>query len=361
MQKVFVTGGAGFIGRHLIQALVEQGHEVTCLMRSTSRLKLLEGLPIQIAKGDVTDIDSLRAALAGYDVVYHLAGLTKALSLRKLLDVNAAGTHNVIQTAAARTNPPVVILVSSLAVAGPSPANQPREPHETPCPVSNYGASKLAGEIAAASLASQVPITIVRPPIVFGEADMLSLELFQPVVTFGVHTVPGMAARNYSLVHAGDLSQLLLLAAERGRRLKASDRPLDWRRWSEADGNRQSMLIDAGFPAANGQGIYYAADDEQPTFAELGRLIATAAGRRRCLVLHTPDAVVRGLGLAGEGLGKLLGKPMSLNRDKAREATAGHWTCSTATAKAELGFAPAAPLIERLRQTVAWYREQGWI
>jgi nucleoside-diphosphate-sugar epimerase len=321
----------------------------------------LEGLPIQIAMGDVTDIDSLRAALAGYDVVYHLAGLTKAMSLRKLIDVNAVGTHNLIQTAAAQTNPPVVILVSSLAVAGPSPANQPREPHETPCPVSNYGFSKLAGEIAASTFAGQLPITIVRPPIVFGEADMLSLELFHPVVAFGVHTVPGMAARNYSLVHAADLSQLLLTAAERGSRLAANQRPSNWQHWVEANGNRQALVNDAGFPSAHGQGIYYAAADEQPTFAELGRLIAKAAGRRRCLVLHTPDAIVRGLGLAGEGLGKLLGKPMSLNRDKAREATAGHWTCSTATAKAELGFAPAAPLLERLRQTIDWYREQGWI
>lgn len=361
MQKVFVTGGAGFIGRHLIQALVNQGHEVTCLMRSTSRLKLLEGLPIQIAMGDVTDIDSLHAALAGYDVVYHLAGLTKALSLRKLIDVNAVGTHNLMQAAAARTNPPVVILVSSLAVAGPSLANQPREPHESPCPISNYGFSKLAGEIAAATFAGQLPITIVRPPIVFGEADMLSLEIFQPVVTFGVHTVPGMAERNYSLVHAADLSQLMLAAAERGQRLAACDRSMDWRQWSEANGSRQDLIASAGFPAAHGQGIYYAAADEHPTFADFGRLIAQAAGRRGCLVLRTPDAVVRALGMAGEGLGKLLGKPMSLNRDKAREATAGHWTCSTATAKSELGFAPAAPLLERLRQTIDWYREQGWI
>jgi nucleoside-diphosphate-sugar epimerase len=78
-------------------------------------------------------------------------------------------------------------------------------------------------------------------------------------------------------------------------------------------------------------------------------------------VLRTPDFVVRGLGWGGEMLGKLLGKPLSLNRDKAREATAGHWTCSAATAHADLDFTPAAPLLDRLRQTVDWYKEQGWI
>ena len=337
MAKCLVTGASGFIGTHLVRALIERGDDVTCLVRQTSRLAALEGAPIRMARGDVTNPDSLPAALAGCNVVYHLAGLTKALSPDDLMRVNAAGVENLMRAAAAQPTPPVVVFVSSLAAAGPAVDGQPREPHEPPQPVSNYGKSKLAGEIAAMKYADRVPLTILRPPIVIGEGDLLALDLFHTVSTFRIHLVPGWTPNRFSVVHVADLVRAMILAAERGERVSKST------------------------GGTNGKGIYYPADPEVPTFAEFGQLIAHGLGRKRVRILHTPYAVAYVLGALSEMAGKILRKPMSMNLDKAREAVAGSWVCSPRTAREQLGFQPGAPLQDRFRQTAQWYINEGWL
>src|SRR5580692_8445267 len=100
MSKVLVTGASGFIGFHLIRALVEQGHAVTCLVRKKSSLDRLAGLDFRRAEGDVCDADSLARTVAGQDAVYHLAGLVKAARVEHLYQVNSEGTANVARACA---------------------------------------------------------------------------------------------------------------------------------------------------------------------------------------------------------------------------------------------------------------------
>lgn len=347
MAKCLVTGASGFIGTHLVRALVERGDEVSCLVRRTSKLSAFADLPIRFAEGDVTDAESLTAALAHCDVVYHLAGLTKALSREDFDRVNADGIDNLMQAAARRSSPPVVIFVSSLAAAGPAINGAPREPHELPRPVSNYGKSKLAGEIAAVNLAGRVPLSILRPPIVIGEGDVFSLDLFHSVSAFRVHMVPGWRARYFSVVHAFDLVDAMIAAAERGRRVPGMAYKV------------QNGLVES--IEGKGQGIYFPTDPETPDFAEFGRLIARGLGRKDVICLPTPPLAVHATGILGEALGRVLGRPVTLNLDKAREATAGDWTCSPRTANLELGFQPKASLADRVRQTAQWYVQQGWL
>ena len=77
--KALVTGGTGFIGSHLTEALIEKGVHVRCLRRKTSDLKWLKGLPIEFVHGDCNDKTSLEKAVQGVDWVFHLAGVTKAI------------------------------------------------------------------------------------------------------------------------------------------------------------------------------------------------------------------------------------------------------------------------------------------
>jgi nucleoside-diphosphate-sugar epimerase len=336
MSKCLVTGASGFIGAHLVQALVARGDDVACLVRKSSRLEALAGLPIRFVYGDVTQPDALPAAVAECDVIYHMAGLTKALTRAALDRVNVGGTINLMQAAAASASPPVVVLVSSLAAVGPSVDGVPREPHDPCQPVSNYGRGKLAGERAAAELADRVPLTILRPPTVIGEGDTLSLSLFRSVALFRIHLVPGYRTKCYSMIHASDLAQCAIAAAERGKRVEA--------------GNH-----------ASGVGIYYPADAEMPTFAEYGRLIARGFGRSGVFCIPTPLAAAWVTGAMGELLGQILRRPASMNFDKAREASAGNWICSPQSAVEDLGFRPAAPLADRFRQTCEWYRREGWV
>jgi dihydroflavonol-4-reductase len=335
--KALITGASGFIAAHLAATLVARGNRVTCLVRPTSCTDRLDSLAVKLAYGDVGDPASLVAAMRGVDVVFHLAGLTKALAYEQLLRVNELGTLNVARACADQTSPPVLVLVSSLAAAGPSPTDRPRLETDPACPVSNYGRSKRAGELAAVRFADRVPVTIVRPPVVFGEGDSSMLPMFRPIKWLRVHLVPGFTERLVSMIHAVDLVAGLIAAAERGERVAVA-----------GDGN----------PA---QGYYFMAAERSPTFAEWGQLIARSLGCRRLRVVRAPELLSWGLAGANEAWARLRRRPHIFNLDKIREATAGSWVCGADRARRDLGFAVGADLESRFAQTTRWYRSQGWI
>ncbi len=338
MTKVLVTGASGFIGTHLVAALAERGDEVSCLVRKTSQVDRLKEMGVRLVIGDVTDPACLPAAVAGQEIVYHLAGRTLALKRRQFYDVNRLGVAQIAKACAGQRRPPVLVYVSSLAAAGPAIDGRPRVESDSPSPVSHYGRSKRFGEYVAESFAYRVPTTVVRPPIVLGEGDRLGLPLFRSVVRFGIHLSPGFKSQRFSLIHADDLVQLVMLAAERGKRLP----PLGQR----------------GEP--NGHGYYFAACEQDLTYADLGRLVAESVGRR-VLVIPTAMPVVRTVAAVGEAISHVRQQPLVMNLDKAREIAAGSWLCSAQAARDDLGFAVGAPLLERLRQTAEWYQREGWL
>lgn len=339
MAKVLITGASGFIGLHLASALATRGDEVTCLVRRTSQVNGLRHLGARLVYGDITEPESLTAAVAGQQFVYHLAGLTLALTKRHFFRVNQAGVHNIAQTCAAQSNPPILLVVSSLAAAGPAVGGQPKIESDPSLPVSSYGRSKRAGEQDAELFADRVPTTIVRPPIVLGEGDRLGLPMFNSVDKFGIHIVPGLGRHRFSLIHADDLVELMILAAERGKRLPPLGRN--------------------GSPA--GQGYYFAACEEDLVYDDLGHLLGAALGRHKVFPLHIATPLVWTVAAAVEALSQIERQPLYMHIDKAREVTAGSWICSPRQAREDLGFAVKAPIAERLRQTAQWYRNEGWL
>jgi len=337
-RPVLVTGASGFIGRRLVRRLLECRCRVSCLVRTDSRVDELRSAGAQLITGDVTDRGTVERALAESHAgtVYHLAGLVRAHRRDDFMAVNAGGVGTLASACADRAHPPVLIVVSSLAAAGPCSAGHLRVECDVPAPVSDYGRSKLAGEQAAAGHAAVVPISIVRPPIVFGPGDRGVLEVFRSIARWGLHVVPDRGDYRYSLIYVDDLVEGLLLIAEKGERLSPGGTP-------------------------DGTGVYFIAGDDRPTFAELGRAMAAALGRKPPVVIHLRAPLARLVGMGGDASSWIRRRPGWLGRDKIAEAMAGSWACSSAKARASIGWSTAGSLPDRLAQTARWYREAGWL
>jgi nucleoside-diphosphate-sugar epimerase len=224
--------------------------------------------------------------------------------------------------------------VSSLAAGGPAPCETARTERDGAQPVSAYGRMKLACEEAARAQAARVPVTIVRPPMVIGEGDRWALGLFTSAQK-GLHVVPSRAPSRVCLIHAADLAPVLVRAVERGARAGVA-------------------------PDAEHTGVYYAAADDRPLYAELGAWVAAAMGVAPPRVLRLPSALSWAAAAVSEAVARVRDRQTILNLDKWREATAGSWLCDAARARAELGLA-CAPTSERLAETAAAYRAVGWL
>ena len=338
MKRCLVTGASGFIGEHLTEALVARGAEVRCLVRATSRVQLLQDCGAELVRGDVGDADSVARAVDGVDVVFHLAGATCAFSEADLLRVNRDGTAHVASACAAAGEPPLHLVVSSVAAAGPADRGSVLTEKVPAHPVSMYGKSKLAGEVAAESQAHRVPTTIVRPGIVFGPRNRETLPIFRTISRLRCHPVVGWRTPPLSLIHVEDLVELLIKAAESGQRIPAApaDREL-------------------------GDGIYFACDEQHPDYGQWGEMIKQASGRPHAptLPLAAPAAwLAAGV---SELIARTRRRPNNFNLDKIREARASSWACSGEAARRDLGFRPAEPLTTRTEETVRWYREHKWL
>jgi len=338
IQSVLVTGGSGFIGRNLVLELVRRRCRIRCLVRATSQIEHLRQIGADICIGDVSQPDCLREAASGVDTVFHVAGLIAAPRAERMMRVNGEGTWNVAQACAAQAKPPVLVTVSSLAAAGPVPDGSIRRESDPPLPVSHYGHSKRAGELAVRAWSDRVPATIVRPGIVFGPEDRLLLPMFRSIAGLGIHPVPTFDPPPLSLIYVQDLIEILLRAAERGTRIGPDD---------------------TGESAA--AGCYFACSDEHPTYSELGRLVADAAGRRHLFLFHMAEPLTWLVAGVAELFARLTRQPIIVNLDKMRESIQPSWAASPRGIRAELGFAERFSLRQRICQTVAWYREHGWI
>jgi dihydroflavonol-4-reductase len=335
MRTALVTGATGFIGRHIVAGLLDRGVAVRAIVRSPGKAGHLAHDGVERVEGSLAEIAGWQQSIAGCDAVFHCAGLVAARRRADLTAVNGDAVGRLADACAAVESPPVLVHLSSLAAAGPAPRNGIRDEADPTQPVSAYGVSKLTGDGELAARAGRLPVTIVRPGVVFGPHDANVAAMFQSIQWTRLHAMMGFRSPRLSLVHVTDLVSLVLGAATRGTRLPARDH------------------------APAGAGIYHACDDREfPTHAALGRKMARALGTF-AIVLPLPLTVAVPTAFAIEAFWNLRGQPSIVSPDKIREAIAPSWAASAARARRDLGFAPAASLDERLAETVRWLRENG--
>jgi nucleoside-diphosphate-sugar epimerase len=321
--RALVTGGTGFVGRHLVDALLRRGDAVTVLVRTAAKARGLSERGVAIVSGSLDDPAVLRVASANQDVIYHLAGLVAARNEVEFLAVNRDGTRRLL-AAAEESGRPRIVYVSSLAAAGPAARGDVHRGSEPPAPLTAYGRSKLAGEEIIRSGA--LPWTIVRPPAVYGPHDTELLTVFR-ATRFGVVPVFGDGAQELSLVYAPDLAE---------------------------------ALAAAGTTDATLGGTFYASHREVVTSRQLVQAIATATGRS-ARVIPLPRWLADGALTITGAAARLSGSATLLTRDKAREFFAEAWTCDPSRLEEATGWRAAHDLASGTRATAEWYRSAGWL
>lgn len=322
--KILVTGGTGFVGGHLIgELLAAGGNDVTALVRDNAKLAACSFAgTVAALPGDLLSSPPLPEDT---EVVFHLAAVTKAVSSGEFTRVNLEGTRALMAKLRPLKKLRKVVLLSSLAAAGPNRDAEPLR-EETPAePISRYGRSKLAQEeIVAAHCPA--PYVIVRAPIVFGPGDMDMLDVFR-IISRGIIPVLGRARRRYSLVYVKDLARGMIAAAF-------------------------SACQNETFYIANAEAV------EWQAFMEQISLLLNGKKARRIVI---PEALGRVLAEFSEMRIRAFGNKAIFNRDKFNEMKSPAWVCSPAKIEALLHFQPRVPLPAALEETISWYRERGFL
>jgi len=197
---------------------------------------------------------------------------------------------------------------------------------DPPRPVTPYGASKLAGEKEALSWSDRAPVSVVRPPAVYGPGDTQVLGFFRTVCW---HLKPyfGPPTAKLRLVYVDDLVEGLILAAEK----------------QQAIGE-----------------VFYIAEDKDLTWLELENIIAQEA-ETWAIPVRIPRWFVRSVAAVSELAYKPTGKTPALNRHKAEDFLQQNWCCSVAKAMRVLGYRCQFPCAKGAAITIKAYREKGWL
>ncbi|MBI3243432.1 MAG: NAD-dependent epimerase/dehydratase family protein [Chloroflexi bacterium] len=219
--KIFVTGGNGFIGSHLVPKLVERGHSVTCLVRDPAKAGKLAQEGVTLAKGDVTDRASLREPMRGAEVVFHLAGWYVLGNIDKanMQAINVDGTRNTLEVAV-ELGVPKIIHTSTVGVFGNTHGKIVDETYRAGKEAmgSEYERTKWAAhyEVAVPLQQAGAPVIIVQPGGVTGPGDTSALAsayefyLGRTPIMFGETSGPTWA-------YVDDIAEGHILAMEKGR------------------------------------------------------------------------------------------------------------------------------------------------
>jgi nucleoside-diphosphate-sugar epimerase len=322
-----VTGANGFVGSHLCQNLLANGYHVRGLVRATSNLQFIEKLNLELIYGDISNPLSLPPAVSGVDYIFHPAGLVRARNRETFFRVNQVGTRNLVESVLKHnTNLKRLVHISSQAAAGPSDSLKPKTESDPPNPVSAYGDSKLASENEVLESKDKIPVTIIRPPAVYGPRD-IDIYKFYKIAKLGINPRLGVEPHYVSLVHVADLVECIRMAAENDK--------------------------------AAGQTFFAANRD----YYDIDHLIGIMADcmNSKTVDIAIPVGVARCLAFTIEKIFELLNKMPPLSRDKLNELAQKYWICSSDKAANLLGWTASVPIKKGIEETYKWYKENRWL
>ncbi|TNF37881.1 MAG: NAD-dependent epimerase/dehydratase family protein [Deltaproteobacteria bacterium] len=330
-QRALVTGANGHVGVNLVRAARDAGYAVVALVRPTSDLRGLDGVDVEVRRGDILDPASLRAAAEGCDVLFHAAAAHKTWSrdpAREILAPAVEGTRNAVEAAAAAGVRRVVYTSSSNTIGfsrGPTPLSE--ADHADPAAYRvPYVKAKIAAERAAFETAARLGVDLValNPTGIMGPGDHRITPTTAHAVGLFNGAAPVFAAGGVNLVDARDVARAHVLAAERGR-----------------------------------PGERYLVGGDNLTWSEVADHVAALTGRRP-KVLRLGRRPLTAIGAVLELAARVTGKPPALSRAVIADGLDRFIWFDSGKARRELGFEPADGGAV-LRATLRWLLGTGHI
>jgi dihydroflavonol-4-reductase len=324
MKPTLVTGATGFVGWHVARQLLDRGDAVRALARDPSKLRELDG--VEAIRGDLRDADSLKRAVEGCGVVYHVAADYRLWTRdpQDMFRSNVEGTRNLLD-AARRAGVERVVYTSTVGCMG-FPKGELgdeqtavcREDMTGPYKFSKWDAEQVAIEFAAMGF----PVVIVNPTAPVGDHDFKPTPTGKIVVDFVRGAIPAFLDTGLNVVDVRDVAAGHLAACERGR-----------------------------------SGERYILGAENLTLEKILGTLAQAVGKPAPR-MRVPYAVAYAAGAVSTGWANLTGKEPVAPLDGVRMARKKMWVRHDKAAR-ELGYAPR-PAAVALGRAVEWFRANGY-
>lgn len=331
MEKILITGASGFIGSFIVEEALRRGYETWAAVRGSSSREYLQDARIHFLELNLSSEDELVEQLRShrFDYVVHAAGVTKCLDKADFFRINTEGTRHLVH-AIQRLRMPLrrFVYLSSLSIYGAIKEQQPYEEigeDDTPRPNTAYGESKLAAE-AILDATQGFPYVVLRPTGVYGPREK---DYFLMAKSIKGHTdfSVGFKRQDITFVYVSDVVQAVFLALDHGS---------DGRKYFLSDGR-----------------VY-----QSSTFSDL---IHRELGSPWWIRIKAPVWVLRVVTFFGEHIGRLTGHVTALNNDKYNILRQRNWRCDIQPAVDELGFHPAVDLEQGVKETIRWYKDNGWL
>jgi len=324
--KILITGATGFIGRHLVQALIQEGRDVRCLVRGTSTKGNFKNLDLELIYGDLLDKHSLKEAVKGINVIYHLGGEVYSPRVENYYNVNIQGTKNLLD-ACLDVAIERFIFFSSISAMGPNQNHKkPLEEEDPYNPISPYGISKYQCEqfISSFSQKFKLPVIIIRPPVVYGPGINNSSRVLSllRMVRKGKIIIPGDGKQRISLCYIKNLIDGILLTEKKAH-----------------------LILNK----------YILTDQRAYNYNEIIDTIAKEM-KIKLSKFYVPQVVIQKSICFIQLFRRLLGLPPSVNLARLEEGTHS-WECDISKAKKELGYHPKIEIEEGLKTTIQWCQE----
>jgi dihydroflavonol-4-reductase len=322
-----VTGASGFLGSHVARQLVARGEAIRVLLRSSSRTRAIEDLPVEKILGDLRDVASLGRALTGVSRVFHVAADYRlwARDPRDIYESNVTGTKNLLE-AARRAGVQLFIYTSTVATVAVDRPGLPNEETASALEemIGHYKRSKWLAEKEALQAAQQgLPVVVVMPTTPVGPGDWKPTPTGKIIVDFLNGRMPGYVDTGLNFVGVEDAAAGHLLAAEKG---KPGERYL-----MGAENLTLKQVLDI-----------------------LARVTGLPAPR-----LKIPHSVALGVAYAETAFSRLLGREPRIPVEGVKIARHTMFVdCSRAPR--ELGF-HAKPVAKALERAARWYEANGYV